>query len=142
MAAVLGQLVSDGQGRLHRALRHLLQRLWNAKDSRERCGRVLENEASESLDLLRESLVPASRQRPGFNMHSVMLHGLWPRHIDRQHYHRLLLPGRFQRRAIHAGGTALIRLKGPYGFLFLTTMGRCQRLPARTSNAIPAHPIA
>ena len=51
---VLGQLVPDGQGRLHRALRHLLQCLRQAKDRRERRGRGLDEAATEPLDLLRD----------------------------------------------------------------------------------------
>jgi hypothetical protein len=91
---VLSQLVPEGESRLHGALRHLLQRLRQAKDSRERRGYGLYDQTTESLDLLRDGLVPACRSRPGFHMRDVLLQGLWPRHIDRQHHHGLLLPGR------------------------------------------------
>src|SRR5215510_9245518 len=91
---VLDQLVPDGQGRLHRALRHLLECLWQAKDGRERRGRRLYEKAAEPVDLLRDGLMPARRQRPGVHTRGMMLQGLWPGHIDRQHHDELLLPGR------------------------------------------------
>ncbi len=85
----------DSQGRLHGALRHLLQRVRQAKDRRERHGRGLDEAATEPLDLLCDGLVPAHGQRPGVSTQGMMLHSLRPRHINRQHHHRLLLPGRF-----------------------------------------------
>src|SRR5437667_8376963 len=109
----LDHLVPDGQGRLHRALRHLLQRLWQAKDGRERRGRGLYDKAAEPVDLLRDGLMPARGQRPGVNARGVMLQGLWPGHIDRQHHNGLLLPGRFQRQTSHTGGMATLRLRWP-----------------------------
>jgi hypothetical protein len=58
---VLGQLVPDSECRLHRALRHLLQRLRQAKDGCERHGRGLGKATTKPLNLLCDSLVPAYR---------------------------------------------------------------------------------
>jgi hypothetical protein len=98
--------------------------------------------AAEPLDLLCYGLVPARRQCPGFNARGVLLHGFWPHHIDRQHHDRLLFPGKFQHRESRTGRAAKIRFRWPVGFLCLTAVGRCQCFQVRTSNAIPAHPIA
>src|SRR5215831_14091888 len=114
---VLGQLVPNGQSRLHGALRHLLQCLWQAKDGREQRGRGLDEEASKPLDFFRDGLVPVRRSRPWFHTRGVLLQGLWPRHIDCQHHDRLLLPGRFQRWASRPGGAATTHLRWPEGGL-------------------------
>jgi hypothetical protein len=139
---LLGQLVPDSQGRLHRTLRHLLQRLWQAKYRRERRGRRLDEEATESLNLLCDGLVPAHGQRPGVSTRGVRLHGLWPRHIERQHHDRLLLPGRCQRQTSRTGGAATLYRRWPDGFLFSTVVGWDQLLHAWTSNSILAYAIA
>src|SRR5262249_60928371 len=86
--------------------------------------------------------MPARGQRPRVNTRGVMLQCLWPRHIDRQHYDGLLLPGRFQHRTSRTGGAATTCFRWLDGCLDLIVAGWCQCAQVRTSNAIPTHPIA
>ena len=95
----LAHQLPERQGRLHRALRQLLQRLRNPKRHQQQRRRALQHDPAEPLHLRHERLLPAAGRGPRL-VGRRLARRRRETELDGQHRHRLVL---------HAGDGAVGR---------------------------------
>ena len=139
----LCELVPDRQGRLHGALRHLLQRLWNAKDGHDRRWRRLHDDASKPAEF--SPRLSGASASPRSRVPCAESPGPWhPARSDRSPApprasapRQMPVPALSARVAWLASVVDGSRACGPR-----LSSGQRQRRQVWTCNSIPAHPIA